>query len=158
MSRRTARRIGSARGLLLACACSIATACSSPTGLSRDLADARARWSDAAIMSYQVTVYRDCGECPVGARRAVIVTVRNGVVASRRYADTGELVPATSASIFPSVDEMFGVIDGAIGSRAYKLDAQYDPTLGFPSSVFIDYNAQTVDDETSYSLTAFRPL
>ena len=150
----TIRVGGVATSLPLACVCLLALACTSPTGVSQDLAAARERWSSAAIPSYQVTVYRSC-ECSPEVTRPVVVTVRNGVVESRRYTDTGSPVSAAFSATFPSVDELFGIMARAIASHVYLLDARYDPELGFPSSVYIDADSRMVDDETSYILTDF---
>src|SRR5215208_6749779 len=79
-----------------------------PVGL--ELARARLRWAQAAPAAYQMTVSHGCF-CPVEVMRPVIVTVRDGQVESRRYAETGVEVDPRLATAFPTVDELFAVIE-----------------------------------------------
>jgi hypothetical protein len=123
-----------------------------PDGL--ELAMARLRWAQTAPEAYQITVSHSCF-CPVEVVRPVIVTVRDGQVESRRYAETGAEVDPRFATAFPTVDELFGVIEGAIARHAERVDAVYDPARGFPISVVIDGSADIADDESFYSIRDF---
>ena len=109
-------------------------ACSSGTGPSGDLAAARSRWSRLAPTSYTVTVTRSC-ECLPGAAGLVVVSVRNGVVASRVYAHSGAPVSVEFATLFPGVDGLFELIDEAVRDGTRPLVARYHPTLGYPTRI-----------------------
>ena len=135
-------------------ALALVASCGDATGVIRDLHVARMRWIARAPDAYEVTVHRGCF-CPESITNAVIVRVRGGVVESRRYAATGADVPANFAQAFPSVDEMFGIIDDARAQDADQIDATYDAAYGFPAQVFIDYSFGWADDESWFGFTDF---
>jgi hypothetical protein len=62
----------------------------------------------------------------------VRVTVRSKAVESRVYTSSGAAVTAQYASVFPSVEELFVMIDAAI-RRGADVQVKYDPTLGYPT-------------------------
>lgn len=108
-----------------------AVACKSTTTPQGGLASARARWAARGPDSYAVTVTRSC-ECMPEASGSVRVTVRSKAVESRIYTSSGVAVTAQHASAFPSVEELFVMIDEAI-RRGASIEVKYDPTLGYPT-------------------------
>jgi Family of unknown function (DUF6174) len=113
---------------------------STVTGPESELQFGRARWAMVGPASYSVVVSRSC-ECLEAAVGPVRVTVRNGVVQSRDYTRTGAPVATTRDDWFPTVEELFAVIDAAIRDGIQPLDVSYDPTLGYPTRVFIGETA-----------------
>lgn len=106
-------------------------ACKSTTTPQGGLANARARWAARGPDSYAVTITRSC-ECMPEASGSVRVTVRSKSVESRVYASSGAPVTAQYASAFPSIEELFVMIDEAI-RRGASVQVKYDPTLGYPT-------------------------
>jgi hypothetical protein len=106
-------------------------ACKSTTTPQGGLATARARWAARGPDSYAVTVTRSC-ECLPEASGSVRVTVKSKTVESRIYTSSGAAVTAQYASAFPSVEELFAMIDEAI-RRGASVEVKYDPTLGYPT-------------------------
>jgi hypothetical protein len=131
-----------------------AAACASATGPGEALAAARARWAAHRPGAYRVTVSRSC-ECLAETTGPVVVTVRDGAIASRHYARDGTDVPARFAGYFPDVDGLFALVDSARARRPHALDVVYDPVAGYPHRVSIDYDAVMVDDEVAYAVLAF---
>ena len=109
---------------------------SSITGPRGELDEARARWSMSAPAAYSVVVSRSC-ECLPAAAGPVLVTVRNGVAQSRRYTQTGESLTSTQSTWFPTVEELFTIIDAAIHEGIQPIDITYDATFGYPTRVFL---------------------
>jgi hypothetical protein len=136
----------------VAAACGDAGAPTQQIGL--ELARAKLRWAQTAPSAYQLTIGLGCF-CPVEMVRPVIVTVRNGQVESRRYAETGVDVDPRLAEAFPTVDGLFAVIEGAIARHAERVEVAYDLTRGFPISITIDGAAGVADDESFYSVRDF---
>ena len=133
-----------------------ATSCgtSGPLGtFGPRLAAAKARWAERGPASYDITVTRSC-ECTPEMTGPVVVAVRNGRVASRRYAATADTVPSGLAGEFRSVEEMFAFLDTLRTQRLASLEVSYDETTGYPTLVRIDYNAMTADDEIGYRMTS----
>ena len=98
------------------------------------LAAARARWARNAPTAYAYTIRRSC-ECLAEAAGPVTVVVRNGAVESRQYVSSGASVTAEYAPIFPAVEGLFTLIDGAIKNGTKPLTTEYDPTLGYPTPI-----------------------
>lgn len=106
-------------------------ACKSTTTPQGGLAAARARWAARGPDSYAVTVTRSC-ECLPDASGPVRVTVRSKAVESRVYTSSGAAVSTQYAPVFPSVEELFVMIDAAI-RRGASVQVKYEPTLGYPT-------------------------
>ena len=124
-----ARKSMAFAGLVLLAACS-----SSSTGPADSLAAARARWARGAPTAYSYTIQRSC-ECLAETAGPVTVVVRNGAVESRQYVSSGASVASQYASIFPSVEGLFTIIDDAIKNGTKPLTTQYDATLGYPTRI-----------------------
>lgn len=144
-------------GLMSAIAAALLVAqagCENATGPDSEFRNARARWVAHAPASYSYTVFRGCFCTPDG-RGPVTITVKNGVVETRKYADTGVAVPANYAQYFPSVDELFAQIDSLRNKGVARLNAKYDATYGYPTLVDVDVHHQIADDEFTYETSAF---
>jgi hypothetical protein len=120
----------------------------SPLGLFM----AKTRWERANIDSYEMTVRRQCGECPIF--NPVRLTISGGVVVSRIDVVTGEPLIHQLADVFPDVPGLFAMVDEAV-ARAHGLEVTYDPTYGFPTLISIDWVPDHVDDEVTYRVESF---
>src|SRR5689334_4889737 len=86
--------------LLSLAACSGGESPTAPVNLA--LVRAEMLWARTAPAAYQITVSVGCF-CPQELSRPVVVSVRDGQVESRRYADTGLDVAPMFAKSFPTV-------------------------------------------------------
>jgi hypothetical protein len=121
--------------VLFSLAVSVALAsCSGPTDTRDTLAAARARWTSRGPASYSVTIVRMC-ECLPEMSGPVVLTVRNGTVESRLYANDAA-VSAAYAPLFPPVEGLFDIVDGAIDGEE-TLSVSYDEQFGFPTRIAI---------------------
>jgi hypothetical protein len=125
---------------------------STGTDPESSLAAARARWADRAPAAYSVTILRTC-ECLRDMSGPVRVTVRNGVVESRQYLESGAAVAPQYAQLFPAVEGLFSLIDTGIRDDSRPLSAQYDATLGYPIRFAIGNPAA---DAPLYIVSEFR--
>jgi uncharacterized protein DUF6174 len=131
-----------------------AAACNSgSTGPVDDLSAARAKWSRSGVPAYSYTIRRSC-ECLPESSGPVVVTVRNGVVESRQYTQSGAAVSSQYADIFPAVEGLFAIIDGAIRNGTKPLTVEYHPTLGYPTRIALGDPAV---DAPLYTITDLRP-
>jgi hypothetical protein len=55
--------------------------------------------------------------------------------------------------IIPTIDGLFLQVQAAINSDAFRIVVEYDEPLGYPSSIFIDYDEFVVEEELSISAT-----
>lgn len=118
-----------------------------------DLEAARQRWRDAAMDDYQMTLQRICF-CPVPDYTGPFeVTVRDGDVSTVML--EGASVDAERGV---SVDALFALIDDAYERGAVEVALEFDPELGYPTSVGIDYDFQMADEEIGYRVSDLRRL
>lgn len=104
--------------------------CRTTSSPNEGLASARARWSAHGPASYDMVVSRSC-ECVPGTSGPVAISVRSGVVVSRTYPNDGA-VPPEYAAAFPTVPDLFDIIDAALRAGTKPIDVEYDPIFGYP--------------------------
>jgi len=146
------------RLLAVLCFASLA-ACSDtsgPTG-AEELYDANlAKWHSTGPDSYQMVVTRSCA-CTVPVE-LVRVVVQNKAVASRTFVETGQPVPAARAADFPDVPGLFALLKKAMDENAFSYNAAYDPTWGYPATLYLDFVGSTLTDNVSYAVSEFTTL
>ena len=154
-------RAGGARRARALLAALLLAACGDLGGPRTDLETARDRWAATEPAAYEMTLRHVCF-CGGEVTTPVIVTVRGGVVQSRRYVDGGPLggrdVDPRLAGTFPAVDGLFRVVEDALARHAAQIDATYDPQRGYPVTLYIDYERNVADEEQGYQVQAFRAL
>lgn len=132
-------------------------ACSDASGPADDpgvaLEQARARWEASGVTGYRMTLARVC-ECP--APTAAVVVVREGRVAGVSDVETGEPLAPEVAAFFLSVDEIFDALAAGIAEGA-RVEATYDPVLGYPVHVLVDPVSSAIDDEVAYDISDLEP-
>ncbi len=148
---RVARRLG------VACLVLVAIGCSEALGPEEDdLVAARARWVAAGAADYLFEFQRSCF-CGPDFLRAVRIEVLAGTVSSATYVDTGTPITEPLSSV-PTIEALFDEIDEAIDGGAFSLTAEYDPGLGYPISVSIDFIENAIDDEMAFAVGSFQLL
>lgn len=108
------------------------------------------RWTSLGPSSYRYTLVRSCF-CPyLGPVR---VTVAADTVVARLVVESGEPVPEHSEAAYPTVDGLFELLMDAFDHGADAIDVTYDPELGVPMSISIDFLEQAIDDELGIQVT-----
>lgn len=111
-----------------------------------------ARWRSVGPSSYRYALRRSC-YCPGEYIGPVRVTVSADTVFQRVYVESGDPVPETAADAFPTVDGLFELLTRAFDDGADRIDVTYDPELGVPIEISIDYLEDAVDDELGILVT-----
>ena len=115
--------------------------------VSDELAIARAKWADAALDGYTMTITRSCF-CPPEYRGPYRVVMDGGEAASVTYegrpSDVGEP---------PSVDALFALLESAYAEGAARVDVTYHDELGYPIELYIDRDERLADEEIGYSIS-----
>lgn len=122
-----------------------------------DLRHARERWEALGPASYRMVYVRTCF-CVPTVVQPVEITVRAGVVESRRYVASGDHVPPNLQELFLSVEELFDEADAAFRQGAAEVRAEYDPALGYPVDLYIDGSRQVADDEVGHRVRELTAL
>ncbi len=113
---------------------------------SRQLRMNRRLWNQQNISNYRYTLSNSCF-CTSEARGPVIIEVRNGSTTSITNAGTGQPVNPELFQKYSTIPKLFDVIQNAQSHKASSLTVQYDPRLGYPTQINIDYNSQIADEE-----------
>lgn len=117
---------------------------------ARSLDDARARWAANGPDAYTMTYGRHCF-CPSDVTGPFAVRVADGRVVSVTL--NGDAVPTDRAQ---TVDALFDLLERAYDRDAHRVDVTYDPALGFPSQIYIDYDERIADEEAGYTVADVR--
>jgi hypothetical protein len=144
----------------LAAALVLLAACggSNPPALSPVTARASAgeRWLATPHRNYQFTLHTACFCLP---EEDIVMKVRNGLWASATYTPSGQAVPAARLASLPTtVDALLALIDRAAALPAAVLTVTYNPNVGAPQSIYIDWVQNIADDEFTYTVSNFTLL
>lgn len=127
---------------------------------SSELDAARALWAEAGTASYEYGYHKFC-ECHGDTPPETLVTVSGGKVVNVRHKPAGSdiEVPAAERNFqyYWTIDDLFELMASAI-ARDATVRARFDATLGHPTSVFIDYDANLIGDEVDVRITQLRML
>jgi Family of unknown function (DUF6174) len=121
---------------------------------------ARARWRQAGLTSYEYGYHKFC-ECHRDSPPETVVSVRDGKVINVRHRPVGftNEVPAAEKNFqyYWTIDGLFELVAAAL-ERHVQVRTEYDATLGYPSKIYIDYDADLIGDELDVRLTSVTPL
>lgn len=125
-----------------------------------ELARARETWQRAGLVSYEYGYNKFC-ECHGDSPPETLVTVTSGRVTQVRHRRAGfeREVPAADKNLqfYWTVPELFDLLETALAREA-TVRFRFDASLGYPTSVYIDYAASTVGDEVDVRITRFEAL
>ena len=93
--------------------------------------------------------------CPREYVQPVRIRVANGVVASVTYVESGKTPEHDGFGRYVTVDGLFAVIQEGIDRKASRITVSYDPGLGYPKDVSIDYVANMADEEYAFTAANF---
>ena len=115
-----------------------------------ELLDAnRARWVAANISDYELRYQKVC-ECHRDAPSDTIITVNGGKIVAVSYDREDYLnevpVPPEKYDWFRTVDDLFSLVAVAL-EREAVVRVSYEPELGYPTRIYIDYVQDLVGEE-----------
>ncbi|MEH2061997.1 MAG: DUF6174 domain-containing protein [Nostoc sp.] len=113
----------------------------------------RGLWNQKNIYNYRYTFSNSCF-CIGEARGPVVIEVRNGQTTSITL--DGKPVNPQFFEKYNTIPKLFNVIQDAINRKAYSLNVQYDPKLGYPTQINVDYNSQIADEEIFLTIEKFQ--
>jgi len=130
---------------------------STNTSTSTQLKVNRQLWNQQKLTNYRFTFSRSCF-CVTQATQPVQITVRNGQVASITAVNNNEPVDAELFQQYNSIPKLFGIMEDAIARKASSITVKYDPKLGYPTQINIDYDQQMADEELFLTISNLQPL
>ena len=111
----------------------------------------RALWETSRARDYSYVLTPICF-CPQDLLDPVTISVLGGVVASVTYAESGKAPDHDGYGRYVTIDDLFDTIQEAIDRKAAQITVTYDPGVGYPTDVKLDYDARMADEE--YRFTA----
>lgn len=132
---------------------------STGSGEAAELRRAQTRWARSGVRDYAYTV-RILAFAP-GVQRPARVTVQDGRTVSITPGDDDPTPLENNGQVFTTyatADDLFALVQRAIDARADSLDVDYDPVLGYPTRITIDYIRLAADDELGVQVSQFSQL
>jgi len=114
------------------------------------LENQRTRWEESGVLDYRFE-YRELCVCGQSAERRATIEVRGGEVVS--VTGTGAPDGWESITAYPTIDDLFDRIEEAVRDEAAALSVSYDPDLGYPTEIIIDYDYGAEHDEVNIDAT-----
>ncbi len=118
------------------------------------------KWNDANIRHYRMQVGVSCF-CPFAEVNPITVEVKDGQIVSMVGANGAEVLDTDPVyamlSQYANVDSLLVWLGDALAT-ADKVEATYDATYGFPTSVAVDYITEATDDEIWIDVSNFEAL
>lgn len=125
------------------------------SGIVATLHEAKSRWAEAKLDDYRFRFERSC---LCAERGPLVVTVEDGKVVEVKNEKTGALIVPEDYERHGllTVDELFSVLERA-ATEAQSWWATYEPVLGYPTEIFLDWSRTVADDEIGYRLQLLVP-
>jgi hypothetical protein len=114
------------------------------------------QWNELGPDSYDMVLRRECF-CAVPIVD-VTIQVRDNVVISRTYTDTGDPVEPGVVALFPDVPGLFTFVRSAMDGDPYYFSASYDSSYGHPIEIQLDVAAGRSDDNLIYRTRSLTPV
>ncbi|HLF11379.1 MAG TPA: DUF6174 domain-containing protein [Gammaproteobacteria bacterium] len=115
----------------------------------------RSLWQAAGLTDYEYGYQKYC-DCHPESPPETIVTVRAGAVVAVRHRpqNYSQEVPAEQRNLqfYWTVDGLFALLESA-HRRGAQVRVDYHETLGYPTQIYIDYDADFIGDELDLRLT-----
>ncbi len=68
-----------------------------------------------------------------------------------------EAEDASAISHYPTVDELFDILEDAVAQEAAQIEVTWHETMGYPESFFIDYSRNIADEELGHDIRLLSP-
>jgi hypothetical protein len=131
--------------------------CNLPFGLGGDDAEDRLesnweKWRRRGPADYDLTLNKSCECLPPGTVR---ISVRNDVRTAVIDPASGEPVAENLVSQYPTIPELFELIEDALDRDPHQLEVTYHDHFGYPTLMVVDYRENVADDEFVISVESF---
>jgi hypothetical protein len=113
------------------------------------LAEAQSAWEARGPTTYRMTLVSTCGNRAGLGTYAVKVTPDETTATGVDRWSLGTDVQ--------TVPDLFAFIAEVTDGGAEVVDTTYNPSLGYPEKVSVDYTVDSTDDEECYTVKDFRP-
>jgi len=117
----------------------------------------RKLWRESKITNYRMTVdLRKSGHA--GPRGTFIFTVRRGAAESVAAAKPELTDSSEDVEQYDTIEKLFQIIESAAKRRPGILEIEYEPQLGYPRKLDLDYKSFVSDDELYFQILQIENL
>lgn len=109
-------------------------------------------WNEKKIVNYSFMFKRVCF-CPLEYVGPHQIVVQNGKITSVNGAPYN---PAGRYGVMYTIPELLQVIKSNIDRKPVKSILNFNPTYGYPTTVFFDFSEMIADEEIGYEITNFK--
>jgi len=109
-------------------------------------------WNEKKVENYSFSFKRICF-CPVEYVGPQQVVVQNGKVVTVNGAAYNS---SLRYGVIPTIPELLLTIKSHIDKKPIRQTLNFNPTYGYPTSVFFDFSEMMADDELGYEVTNFK--
>ncbi|MHA8094553.1 DUF6174 domain-containing protein [Aquirufa lenticrescens] len=110
-------------------------------------------WNEKKVENYSFSFKRICF-CPVEYVGPHQVVVQNGKVVTVNGAAYNS--SNNRYGVIPTIPELLITIKSHIDKKPIRQTLNFNPTYGYPTSVFFDFSEMMADDELGYEVTNFK--
>lgn len=109
-------------------------------------------WNEKKIENYSFSLKRTCF-CPTEYVGPHQIVVKNGKISTVNGAPYNK---AERYGVLYTIPELLQVIKEHIDRKPAKQTLNFNPTYGYPTSVFFDFSEMMADEEIGYVITDFK--
>ena len=113
----------------------------------------RAIWDSLQLDDYTFETRRVCFCGFVGWLEVTVA----GDTVQQVVALEAEDAPQSALSDYPTVDELFDILEEAVAQDAAQIEVTWHETMGYPESFFIDYSRNIADEELGHDIRLLSP-
>ena len=121
------------------------------------------RWDKQDIVNYQFTLSVTCycfpwqGPSTIVVRADTVHAVLNPKTGqTKRDPQTDRPMLEEYSNTYPTIDDLFEIIEDAIKRDPYRLEVDYNDKLGYPTQIDMEYSKHMTDDEILYEISAMK--
>jgi Family of unknown function (DUF6174) len=119
--------------------------------------EGRNLWISKNLSTYSYTLQHSCF-CPLEITKAMRLEVRDGVLTSVKYVDSGADVPTNFRPNIFKIEAFFDLIDSTRTKGGTVENLSFDAALGYPTQMNLDPIPLAADDESHFKLSDLIPL
>lgn len=122
-----------------------------------NLEAAKARWAEANVDHYEMTVEQRC-YCPLELVQPIRISVKGGEIVAVQGLEKAIEKQDLAKAELKTVAKLFEFLDQAKAGQPKKLVERYNSLYGYPEHIDYDGSARIADDEYVFIVRDFSPL
>ena len=131
------------------CGCTVPWLCLQTydaSSLLSEVDENRAKWRSQDLASYEY----DLGAACLCGYRPARISVKDGAVESAVHLDDGSAADQVELDGYPTIEELFDYIEGAVADGYDFVSATFDVNFGYPAEMTLDPHCAMYDEGITY--------